>query len=124
MKNLHKKIGALALAGIVLAGGVAASGVKSFAAEGKAVVREELIKSKGFEIKNEMQAFSGDASSKIVLQNYRNLGLNVLGMVFNLDRHGIRSSSRFSLEGLLDSSYDVFAVRSKGKVYIIGRSSI
>lgn len=34
MKNLHKKIGAMVLAGMVVLGGVAVSGVNSFAASG------------------------------------------------------------------------------------------
>lgn len=36
MKNLHKKIGAMFLAGMVVLGGVAAGGVNSFAASSKA----------------------------------------------------------------------------------------
>lgn len=43
MKNLHKKIGAMVLAGMVVLGGVAAGGVNSFAASSSKVVASDRI---------------------------------------------------------------------------------
>ena len=53
MKNLNKKIGAVALAGMVVFGGFAAGGVQSFAAEQASSVVKEKIQDDGVQ---ELQA--------------------------------------------------------------------
>jgi hypothetical protein len=57
MKNLHKKIGAMVLAGMVVFGGVAAGGVNSFAASNKVMVSNKIQERKVRNVENIIRGY-------------------------------------------------------------------
>ena len=64
MKSLHKKIGAMVLAGMVVLGGVAAGGVNSFAASNKSIKASQNL---GQEMDVKRVQFYSKAYGQIVL---------------------------------------------------------
>ena len=74
MKNLHRKISAMLLAGMVVVGGVAVSGVSSFAASNQSVnyIQQGKIDKVKFYCKNSgsLLVFKNEEESKELVQGY------------------------------------------------------
>ena len=130
MKNLNKKIGAVALAAMVLAGGVAASGVKSFAAGQASSIQREVIENDENvkEIMRALADLSGkkyqvlkivnskqDVKSELksgVGASYVKSCLNYVPSIIN------KGQLPKKLRGFL--MYDSFGFIYKNKAYVIG----
>ena len=134
MKNLYKKLGAIALAGMVVAGGFAASGAQSFANSKKPYPyliqkfqKEEELEKKREEAKEKVQKiiesfgnsdyevvksyFSKNIIQKDLIDNYSHLGIPYL----RIPR--VRRNSQ--LKSLLSFNYSVFMVEFDGMYHLI-----
>ena len=86
MKNLHKKISAMLLAGMVVVGGFAVSGVQSFAA---AKVDNPAVKSQIQRLNSYSRGYGkvvsvGDKESKLVSNGYNNENCYNMGRSFRI----------------------------------------
>ena len=125
MKNIHKKISAIILAGMVVSGGVVASGVSSFAdsspvsisqsQQSKDKVKEKLksyLRKYDYRIKGEYD--SKEAAKEAALK-YKGRK-KVYG--------GVRSLNDKNIDKLLyklwSFNYQIVAVEYKGRYFVIG----
>ena len=130
MKNLYKKLGAIALAGMVVAGGFAASGAQSFAAYGRyhgGIKFENEIEEKD-EGSKELEKMIGYSNFKVSQPFYNGHFLKdaVQEEYPSLRRSnsiiGIRPGSKM-LRNIARSGNDVIMVRFKSAYYAIVKAS-
>ena len=125
MKNLNRKISAVALSSMVMFGGVAVSGISSFAASSKGVsveqqkdgVRERLeahCRKYDYRVKEE---FSSKEEAKQAIKAIKDQGFfKVYG--------GIRKLNKGNIDKLLKQlwryNYERVVVEFEGKLFLIG----
>lgn len=132
MKNLHKKIGAMFLAGMVVLGGVAVSGVNSFAASSnnKVVVKNSLQQSNYQKVERMANKFNGeivkDSNNNKEFKNYlkekkiKNNNKNPK-ILYDNSRSDIRNQSQIALplNNAKNRKIPFVAIQFQGKYYLI-----
>lgn len=125
MKKLHKKIGAMALAGMIVAGGVGVSGVRVFAADGKKVeISEEDQKKYKSNKYPDLENYSKyankyEGNSKISLKG-SDEGIDKLEKVLNKGKFlGIRYSGEYDV---IDDFLDGLNIEKLQKPQVIFQS--
>lgn len=134
MKNLNKKICAIALAGMVVFGGVAASGLQSFAASGAASFQQKRVHDNQVidEIEEMLEKLSLEKGCKKyeILAVYgsreraeKELKEGKVSQIRSLSGYVpvVRQERRLrNILGRFVGEFDVFAIYYKGLSYIIG----
>ena len=127
MKNLNKKIGAVALAGMVVAGGVAAAGVQSFAAsESKSLIGQEQQQNNekaerrlnfycGFNGYKVLDSFNNPKDIKKEARKHAGIS-RVYSSIIDLNSENIFDK----LDRLLSGRWNIVMVRYEGMYYLIG----
>ena len=124
MKNIHKKISAIILAGMVVSGGVVASGVSSFANSNSVFINQQQQKDDVEEmLKKHLKLYDyrikGEYSSK---EEAKKAALEYKG--YKRVYGGVRSFNDKNIDRLLyrlwSAYYQIIAIEYKGHYFVIG----